>query len=105
VQCLLDMAEHSEKRFYFLMHEELGENNKLSALTAGKLLKEKFKFEGFFTVVLRSNKEESGYFLYTDDAVSVAKAPEGMFSTKYIENDLSIVDAAICEFYGLGVSS
>lgn len=101
VQTLLDAAENSDKRFYFLMHEELGENQKLAALTAGKLLKEKFKFEGFFTVVLRSAKEEAGYLFYCDDAVSVAKAPEGIFEKKFMENDLAAVDEAICNFYGL----
>lgn len=101
VQSLLDAAENSDKRFYFLMHEELGENQKLAALTAGKLLKEKFKFEGFFTVVLRAVKEEAGYVFYSDDAVSVAKAPEGIFEKKFMENDIASVDEAICNFYGL----
>jgi energy-coupling factor transporter ATP-binding protein EcfA2 len=103
---LIDMCERSDKRFYFLMHEEASEDGFKTPRTAGKLLKEKFVFEGFFTVVLRCAQQDGAHVFETKSkGASVVKTPEGMFQTDTIENDLSIVDAAICDFYGLGVSS
>lgn len=102
---LLDICERSDKRFYFLMNEEGDESGFKTPRTAGKLLKEKFVFEGFFTVVLRCMQHDGAHVFETkSNGASVVKTPEGMFSSDSIENDLSIVDAAICDFYGLGVS-
>jgi hypothetical protein len=98
---LFALAEKSEKRFYFLMHEEVFEGGAVVPLTAGKLLKEKFALEGSFTIVIRCVKEMGGHFFSTRDEVSVAKAPEDMFPSNRIDNDLRIVDEAICGFYGL----
>jgi hypothetical protein len=92
---LLDMCERSDKRFYFLMHEEASEDGFKTPRTAGKLLKEKFVFEGFFTVVLRCAQQDGAHVFETkNQGASVVKTPEGMFQTETIENDLSLVDAA-----------
>ena len=32
---------------------------------------------------------------------TTVKSPMGMFDSDHIENDLNLVDQAICEFYGL----
>ena len=100
VMQLLEMAEKSDKRFYFLMHEEKSENGDISPLTAGKLMKEKFPIEGFFTVVLRCSKSNDDHFFETKSQNSVVKSPEGMFLNEKIENDIAAVDQAICNFYG-----
>lgn len=101
VMNLLEMAEKSDKRFYFLMHEERSENGDISPLTAGKLMKEKFPIEGFFTLVLRCSKSNDEHFFETKAQNSVVKSPEGMFLSDKIENDLAFVDICISDFYGL----
>jgi hypothetical protein len=98
---LFALAEKSDKRFYFLMHEEVVDGGAVVPLTAGKLLKEKFALEGSFTIVIRCVKEMGVHYFSTRDSQSVAKAPEEMFESERIDNDLALVDAAICNFYGI----
>ena len=98
---LLEIAEKSDKRFYFLMNEEKNEGGDITPLTAGKLMKEKFPIEGFFTIVLRCAKCQDSHFFETRSSNSVVKAPEGLFNDDRIDNDIEMVYAAICEFYGI----
>jgi len=87
-----------EKIVYLIMHED--ENDVTGAVkpkTIGKLLDEKVCVEGLFTIVLRC----IDHIFYTNNS-GCAKSPEEMFKDEKIENDLSIVDKAIREFYNLG---
>jgi hypothetical protein len=42
-----------------------------------------------------------GHYFSTRDNESVAKAPEEMFESERMDNDLALVDAAIVDFYGI----
>ncbi len=54
------------------------------------------------TIVLNAEKENNSYFFTTQNSGSdTGKSPEGMFSEYRIDNDLRLVDDAICEYYGI----
>lgn len=93
---------------YFLHHIEAGydaqSNERLGAMTMGKFVKEKVKYEGLFSIVIMADKEgdergEPTYFFWTRMAKSTVKTPEGMFDKQKIPNDLGIVAKAIYEYY------
>lgn len=87
-----------ERIVYLMMHEdEDPTTGQVKPKTIGKLLDEKVCVEGLFTIVLRCIDHQ----FYTN-ASGCAKSPEDMFETQTIENDLSIVDATIRSYYGLG---
>lgn len=86
-----------EKIVYLNMHESENEvTGEVKPKTIGKLLDEKVCVEGLFTIVLRCIEHQ----YYTNNS-GCAKSPEGMFDEEKIENDLSIVDNAIREYYNL----
>lgn len=90
-------------RVYILTHvqtDEYGMNGKMK--TVGKLLDEKIVLEGMVTTVLRTVKNDEGYFFRTQsDGGDTVKSPMGLFDADLIENDLAAVDAALCEYYGV----
>ena len=86
-----------EKIVYLNMHESENEvTGEVKPKTIGKLLDEKVCVEGLFTIVLRCIEHQ-----YCTNNSGCAKSPEGMFNEEKIENDLSIVDKAIREYYNL----
>jgi adenylate kinase family enzyme len=69
----------------------------------GKLLKEKIKVDGMFTVVLYTEVEvkdskPSYYFLTQNNGKNSCKSPEGMFTEMRIPNDLKTVLNRIKEY-------
>ena len=87
-----------EKIVYLMMHEDENEiTGAVKPKTIGKLLDEKVCVEGLFTIVLRCIDHK----FYTNNS-GCAKSPEEMFNLDEIDNDLSIVDKAIREYYNLG---
>lgn len=88
-------------RIYFLQHTESTADGSTKAKTIGKMLDEKITLEGMVTVVLNAEKENQNYFFTTQNSGSnTGKSPEEMFKDFRIENDLKVVDDAICEYYG-----
>lgn len=86
-----------EKIVYLMMHEDENEvTGVVKPKTIGKLLDEKVCVEGLFTIVLRCIDHK----FFTNNS-GCAKSPEEMFEEEEIDNDLSIVDKAIREFYNL----
>lgn len=86
------------KIVYLFMHEDENETTGLvKPKTLGKLLDEKVCVEGMFTIVLRCIDHK----FYTNNS-GCAKTPEEMFTVDEIENDLSVVDKAIRDYYELG---
>ena len=84
-----------------MMHEEKDDSGDIKPKTIGKLLDEKVCIEGMFTIVLRCI-EESGKHLFVTQACNgaVSKSPMGMFDELTIDNDLSVVDKIIRDYYG-----
>lgn len=88
-------------RVYFLQHTESAPDGGIKAKTIGKMLDEKITVEGMVTVVLNAEMENQKYFFTTqNNGSNTGKSPEGMFNDFRIENDLRLVDDAICSYYG-----
>lgn len=87
---------------YFLQHVEMTENGKYKAKTLGKMLDNQLTLEGLFSVVLFCCADESHHYFMTQSmGISTAKAPEDMFDSDEIDNDLKAVDKAIRNYWGL----
>lgn len=90
----------NSKRVYIMMHEEQNDFGSVRPKTIGKMIDEKVCLEGMFTICLRcAVKGGKHVFLTQSDGMDVAKTPIGLFSTDEIDNDLALVDKAICEYY------
>lgn len=89
-------------RVYILSHTDTKDDGTVKAKTIGKLLDEKITLEGLFSIVLRTGKNDGGYFFRTKNSGSdTVKTPIGLFESETIDNDLAEVDKAICEYYEL----
>lgn len=95
-----ELAEN--ERVYVLAHTTSDEFGNTRIKTLGKLLDDKIVVEGMFTTVLRTHVENGRYLFSTQNSGSdTVKSPMGMFSEKYIENDLAAIDQIICDYYGI----
>ena len=89
------------KRVYLLSHVETSEGRD-RVKTIGKLLDEKVSIEGMVSIVLRTKRVNGNYLFATQNNGSdTTKSPMGMFDDELIQNDLSEVDAKICEYYDI----
>lgn len=89
-------------RVYILSHTDTKDDGTVKAKTIGKLLDEKITLEGLFSIVLRTGKNDGGYYFRTKNSGSdTVKTPIGLFESESIDNDLANVDKAICEYYEL----
>lgn len=89
-------------RVYILSHTDTKDDGIIKAKTIGKLLDEKITLEGLFSIVLRTGKNDGGYFFRTkNNGSDTVKTPIDLFESDAIDNDLSQVDAAICTYYEL----
>lgn len=90
------------KRVYILSHSEIDENGKERLKTIGKLLNEKINLEGLLTIVLKTSRTNGKYeFATQNNGFDTVKSPEEMFENERIENDLLLVDNAICDYYDI----
>jgi len=93
----------SDVRVYILSHSDTSDNGWVKAKTIGRMLDEKITVEGMFTLVLRTVvRDDEHYFSTRNNGSDTVKTPKGMFAEELIPNDLGAVDAAICEYYGIG---
>lgn len=89
-----------DKRVYILSHTEEDQQGKTKIKTIGKMLDEKITLEGMVTVCLQTTIINGQYrFMTENNGNTTVKSPMGMFESEHIDNDLSAVDKAICEFY------
>ena len=89
-----------DKRIYFMMHEEVDDFGNVKPKTIGKMVSEKVCVEGMFSICLRCMIDNGRHVFRTQsDGLDVAKTPIGMFDSDTIDNDLALVDKAICEYY------
>lgn len=111
-----DMAQHffdllrfaqnelpSDWTIYFLHHSKKDDQGFVSVMTTGKMLSEKIKIEGLFTIVLIAEVDQGKHYFLTnnEDGMSVAKSPMGMFEELKVDNDLKMVDDTIRDYYGI----
>lgn len=89
-------------RVYFLAHTEETQLGKVKMKTIGRMLDEKITVEGMFTIVLRTQVKDGRYLFSTQNSgYDTVKSPMGMFEAAEIDNDMDMVDTAICEYYGI----
>lgn len=94
------LAEH--RRVYILAHTQTDEFGAVRMKTVGKMVDQTLVPEGYFTIVLRTEIVNGQYLFSTQtNGQDCCKSPIGMFADRHIDNDLSAVDAAICDFYEL----
>lgn len=88
-------------RVYILSHID-NNDGRVKIKTIGKLVDEKLSVEGMATVVLRAFCVGGEYYFATQNNGSdTTKSPEDMFPKNEIENNLQIVDDAICSYYDI----
>ena len=95
----INKMPQEDKIVYFLHHSETDTNGREKAKTIGKMLDEKLTLEGSFDIVLYCEDQK---FYTQANGQSTAKAPEGLFNSVEIPNDLKAVDVAIRNYWGLG---
>ena len=89
-------------RVYILSHTQEDDTGRVRIKTIGKMLDEKIALEGMVTIVLRTVVNDGSYFFLTrNNGSDTTKAPMGMFADDRIDNDLTLVDAAIVDYYQL----
>lgn len=80
----------------FLSHSETTETGITKIKTIGKMLDEKITLEGMFTTVLRALLRDGKHVFSTrNSGMDVVKAPMGMFSEDYVDNNLAAVLATV----------
>ena len=102
---LFEVAQElpDDVRVYIINHVDTDQNGEeIIKVTGGKFITEKLDVPSMLTVALRAIKTKDGYKFKTQSSGrDFYKSPEGLFSEEYIDNDLAIVDKAICEYYGI----
>lgn len=91
-----------DKIVYFLQHIAVDDQGRERAKTIGRMLDEKITVEGMFSIVLKCVVQDGHYLFSTrNSGTDTVKTPIDMFSDALIDNDLSMVDKTIRDFYGL----
>lgn len=89
-------------RVYLLSHSQEDESGNVRMKTIGKMLDEKIVLEGLVTIVLRTHVTDGRYeFSTKNNGSDTVKSPMGLFADDRIDNDLAVVDAEICSYYGI----
>ncbi len=105
---VLEASQHlaADVRVYILSHTETTDQGRTKMKTIGKMLDDKVTLEGMFTIVLRSIVTDGANFFTTKNSGNdTVKAPMGLFDDELIENDLAVVDEAICSYYDITPAS
>lgn len=93
---------HPQKRVYILSHTEEDQHGKTKIKTIGKMLDEKITLEGMVTICLQTTViNDQNLFVTKNNGNTTVKSPMGMFDSDHIDNDLDLVDQAICEYYNI----
>lgn len=91
-----------DKIVYLLHHTEITETGKTKAKTSGKMIDNQLTLEGLFSIVLLAVADGTDHkFITQSDGTTTCKSPMEMFKNLEIENDLSIVDKTIREYWEL----
>ena len=90
-------------RVYIVNHLEESNLGRLMFKTIGKLISEKVDIAAMMIIIMQAEFIDGSHKFITNkrNDIDVAKSPEEMFDL-LVENDLGIVDNAICEYYGIG---
>lgn len=83
---------------YVMAHTQKDQDGKLSMKTIGKFLDDKVVIEGLFSMVILALGSEGDY-KFKVNGIDPAKTPIEMFVTDEIENDLTLINKAIKEYF------
>ncbi|MHD0316496.1 AAA family ATPase [Fusobacterium sp. THCT1E2] len=83
---------------YVMAHTQKDQDGKLSMKTIGKFLDDKVVIEGLFSMVILALGSEGDY-KFKVNGIDPAKTPIEMFETDEIENDLTLINKAIKEYF------
>lgn len=87
-------------RVYVLSHIQTDDFGNQKIKTIGKMLDEKITIEGLFTIVLKTSGSNNDYRMSTkNNGSDTVKSPLGLFEEDFIDNDLSMIDKSICDFF------
>ncbi len=100
---IIDIFEKIDKMrkdliVYVIAHTQKDADGKLSMKTIGRFLDEKVVVEGLFSMVVLALGSEADY-KFTVNGIDPAKTPMEMFETDEIENDLTLINKAIKEYF------
>lgn len=100
-QLLVDLAQLPDDiRVYVLSHVDESDSGQIKIKTIGKMLDEKITLEGMVTIVLRTHVDGERFcFATQNNGSDTTKSPMGLFESRMIDNDMAMVDAAICDYY------
>ena len=88
----------SDRIVYITMHIDRDNFGSIEPATVGKMLNEKIKLIGMFTIALMATASQDEYRFVTNG--QPLKSPPGMFERE-IPNDLKAVDSTIREYWGM----
>ena len=92
----------ADKIVYFMSHIDRDQLGNERAKTVGKMIDQYITLEGLFSIVLKTKVSDGKYtFVTHNSGFDTVKTPIGMFDTDEIDNDLTIVDKAIRDYYGM----
>lgn len=83
---------------YIMAHTQKDSDGKISMKTIGRFLDEKVVIEGLFSIVILALGSENDY-KFTVNGTDPAKSPMGMFAENDIDNDLTLINKAIDEYF------
>ena len=87
---------------YFFSHIDRDQMGYEKAKTIGKMIDQYVTLEGMFTIVLKTKVVDGRYtFVTHNSGYDTVKTPLGMFEENEIDNDLSVVDKVIREYYNI----
>lgn len=103
VDMVMFAANHpSNVMVYFMTHTQTNEFGEVKAKTVGKMIDQQIVLEGLFSIVLRCLAKDGRHFFTTKtNGSDCVKTPEEMFESSEIENDLSLVNKSIKDYYGV----
>ena len=97
ITALMDDGK-DDRIVYLMMHTERNQQGEIEPATVGKMLNEKVKLVGMFTIALMAVCDGGQYRFITNG--QPLKSPPGMLPEE-MDNDLKAVDAAIRDYWEL----
>ena len=101
VDMIMFAANHpANVMIYFMTHTQTDDLGNIKAKTVGKMIDQQIVLEGLFSIVLRCMAKDGRHYFSTKTSGSdCVKTPEEMFKSDEVENDLSIINKSIIEYY------
>ena len=98
-ECMSSLRE--DLNVYNISHSCMDESGFHKMKTIGKSTDKEYSLDAAVSIILHSCASDGEYkFLTQNDGKRLAKSPEEMFESNYIDNDLGMIDEKIREYFG-----